>query len=44
MQYKKTLPSTLEKMDEKEDNRHATDEIEQLIEKALAHQRTKIFS
>ena len=26
------------------DNRHATDETEQLIEKALAHQRTEMFA
>ena len=36
-QHKQTLPSTLEKMAEEADNRHATDETEQLIEKALAH-------
>ena len=36
--HKKMLPSTSEKMVEEADNRHATDEAEQLIEKALACQ------
>ena len=35
-QHKKTLPSTSEKMVEEADNRHATGEIEQLIEKHMA--------
>ena len=43
-QHKHTLPSTSEKMAEEANNRHATNEIEQLIEKALARQQTKIFS
>ena len=30
-QHKQTLPSTSKKMEEEEDNRHATDEIEKLI-------------
>ena len=34
-QVKQMLPSTSEKMVEEVDNRHATNEIEQLIEKAL---------
>ena len=42
--HKQTLPSTLEKMVEEADNRHATNEIEQLIEKALARQRTEMFA
>ena len=42
--HKQTLPSTLEKMVEEADNRHATDEIDQLIEKALACQRTEMFA
>ena len=43
-QHKKTLPLTSEKMAKEVDNRHATNEIEQLIEKALDRQRTKIFT
>ena len=43
-QHKKTLPSTSEKMVDEANNRHATDEIDQLIEKALARQRTEMFS
>ena len=35
-QHKQTLPSTSEKMVEEADDRHATDEIEKLIEKGLA--------
>ena len=35
-QRKQTLTSTSEKMAKEIDNRHATDETEQLIEKALA--------
>ena len=31
-------------MVEETDNRHATNEIEQLIEKPLAHQRTEMFT
>ena len=31
-------------MVEEADNRHATDEMKQLIEKALAHQRTEMFT
>ena len=37
-QNKQTLPSTSEKMAEEADNIHATNETEQLIEKALARQ------
>ena len=37
-QHKKTLPSTSEKTGKEAYNRHATDEIEQLIEKSLALQ------
>ena len=40
-QFKQTLPSTLEKMDEETNNRHATNETEQLIEKTLVQQKTK---
>ena len=43
-QHKKTLPSTSEKMAEEEENIHATNETEQLIEKSLAHQRTEMFT
>ena len=43
-QNKKTLPSTSKNMVEEADNRHATNKKEQLIEKALAFQRTEIFS
>ena len=43
-QHKKTLPYNLEKMDEEAYNRHAIDETEQLIEKALALQRTEMFA
>ena len=43
-QLKKTLPSTSEKMVEEADNRHATNEIEQLIKKSLARQRTEMFT
>ena len=43
-QNKQTLPSSSKKMVKEADNRHATDEIEQLIEKALACQRTKMFT
>ena len=35
-QHKKTFSSTSKKMAEEAYNRHATDETEQLIEKALA--------
>ena len=35
-QHKKTLPSTSKKIAEEEDNRHATNETEQLLEKSLA--------
>ena len=34
-QHKQTLPSTLENMDEETNNRHATDEIDKIIEKEL---------
>ena len=37
-QHKKTLTLTSEKITEETDNRHATDETEKLIEKALAYQ------
>ena len=43
-QHKKTLPSTSEKMAEEEDNRHATDETEKLIEKELALQQIEMFA
>ena len=43
-QNKQTLPSTSQKMVKEVDNRDATDEIEQLIEKELAHQRTEMFA
>ena len=43
-QHKQTLPSTSENMAEEADNRHAIDEIEQLIEKALARQQTEMFA
>ena len=43
-QHKQTLPSTSEKMTEEADNRHATEETEKLIERALAHQRIEMFS
>ena len=36
--------STSEKMTKEIDNRHATDETKQLIEKCLAHQRTEMFA
>ena len=36
-QYKQALTSTSEKMAEEADNRHATNEAEQLIEKEQAH-------
>ena len=36
-QHKKTLSSTSENMTEEIDNRHATDETEQLIVKSLAY-------
>ena len=35
-QHKHTLPSNSEKMVEEANNRHATDETKQLIEKSLA--------
>ena len=37
-QHKQTLPSTSENMAEESNNRHVTDETEQLIEKSMAHQ------
>ena len=43
-QHKVTLSSTSENMVEEADNRHVIDEVDQLIEKALALQGTKIFS
>ena len=43
-QQKHTLSSTSENMAEEAENRHATDETEQLIEKALAGQRTEMFA
>ena len=43
-QHKKKLPLTSEKMAEEEENRHVTNETEQLIEKALTCQGTKMFS
>ena len=42
-QHKQTLSSTSEKMTEETDNRHVTNEIEQLIEKYLARQRMEMF-
>ena len=43
-QHKQTLSSTSENMTEETDNRHATDETEKLIEKALALQRIEMFT
>ena len=43
-QNKQTLPSTSENIAEEADNRHATGEIEKLIEKALSFQRTEMFA
>ena len=43
-QNKKTLPSTSENIAEEADSRHATSEIEKLIEKALAFQWTEMFA
>ena len=43
-QHKQTLPLTSEKMVKEADNRHATNGIEQLIEKSLARQQTKMFA
>ena len=43
-QHKQTLSPTSEKMDKEVDNRHATDETEKLIEKALAQHGTIIFT
>ena len=43
-QHKQTLPSTSEKMTEEVDNRHATEETKQLIEKVLTRQGTKMFA
>ena len=41
---KNTLPSNSEKMAKEAGNRHATDEIKQLIEKAPDRQQTEMFA
>ena len=40
-QHKKTLPLTSEKMTEETNNRHAIDETQQLIKKALLDNKLK---
>ena len=42
-QFMQKLPSTSENMVEEADNRHATNEREQLIEKTLDRQWTEMF-